>query len=452
MERAAVVLADSGVAVVGSRGSLTEPSPGLALIDGDDLLVGKDARRSARLKPRWVHSRFWHMLGTDPLGRPFPHDLRTADLAYEHLSEVWRSAGRDAQEVILVVPGVYTNEQLALLLGIARAAHIPVRGLVDLGVAAAADRAIRRRCFHLDLHLHRVVLTEVEHGQAIVRGRVWENDGVGLVKLNDLWARTVARLFVRQTRFDPLHHAGSEQNLYLELPRAIEALTELETTRITVASGGGEHGIDLERRDMVAVSSDAIHTVSSWLEQVADLGGATLLVSDLAASVPGLVDRLRELPDSEITVLHPAAPGSGALNHADGIITFDDALPLVIRLPGYDARPPGPVTVAVTPPLGIEPDGVGPTHVVIDGVARLITEQPIAIPVENIDQSAASKAAQQVPATVRRIGSTVVVEAPPDVAVTINGEVAESSSVLTTGDRLRLGDSPGEVILVTMER
>jgi hypothetical protein len=71
MERVALVVVDSGIAVVGSRGNLSSPSPGLALLDGGSLLVGKDALHSARLKPRWVHSRFWQLLGTQHLERPF---------------------------------------------------------------------------------------------------------------------------------------------------------------------------------------------------------------------------------------------------------------------------------------------------------------------------------------------------------------------------------------------
>ncbi len=348
MERAALVVADSGLTVVGSRGNVSTPSPGLALLDGDGLLVGDDALRNARLKPRRVHSRFWQLLDTHPLARPFPGHLRTADLAHAHLSDVWRRIGRQPDEVILVVPGVYSAEQLGLLLGVAAAAEIPVRGMVDLAVAAAADRASRRRCLHLDLHLHRAVLTEIEHGSEVVRGRVWENDGVGLSGLHDLWARTVASLFVRQTRFDPLHLAVTEQLLYLDLPRHIEELSDSETTRITIPSGGRQHAIDLNRDDVVEASHRATTTISAWLRKCADLEGTTLLLGDHMASVPGLLEHFRGTAEADIRVLHPASAGSTALAHAERIVTEADALPFVTRLPGYDAGPPGPVTVPVT--------------------------------------------------------------------------------------------------------
>ena len=450
MGRVALVAVDSGLTVVGSRGNVSAPSPGLALIDGDVLLVGHEAQKNARLRPRRVHSRFWHFLSTQGLKRPFPHHLRTADLVHAHLSDIWRNAGGDTDEAILVVPGVYTKEQLALLLGIAGAADIPVGGLVDLGVAAAADRDIRGRCFHLDLHLHRAVLTEIENGKDVVRGRVWENNAVGLAGLHDLWARTVARLFVRQTRFDPLHVAATEQDLYLGLPGHIEALTDLETTRISIETGGRQHSIDVERREMVNVTRDTITLISAWVGNFADLEDSTLLLSHHMALVPGLVNHLRETTDCEIAVLHPAAAGSAALSHAKDIVTHEGALPFVTRLPGYDARPPGPVTVPVTPPSGTESGIGGPTHLVVDGVAQPITEEPTIIPLGETPASESAHAGSHPPVTIRRVGSTVIVEAPPEVVVVVNGQTVESSAALATGDRLHLGEPPHEVILVTM--
>ena len=52
--------------------------------------------------------------------------------------------------------------------------------------------------------------------------------------------------------------------------------------------------------------------------------------------------------------------------------------------------------------------------------------------------------------TIRRVGSTVIVEAPPEVVVVVNGQTVESSAALATGDRLHLGEPPHEVILITM--
>ena len=49
---------------------------------------------------------------------------------------------RDGVEaVILALPGTYSGDQLGLLLGIAQACGMPVRGMVDSAVAAASAGA-----------------------------------------------------------------------------------------------------------------------------------------------------------------------------------------------------------------------------------------------------------------------------------------------------------------------
>ena len=126
MERVAIELVDSGLAAVSSRGRVSTPSPGLAIVDGGTLLVGLDAASQARIKPRRLHSRFWHELSGDGLPRPFPGHLRTADLAHAHLKGVWQEIHGGADEVFLAVPGVFTRQQLGLVLGIANACTLPV--------------------------------------------------------------------------------------------------------------------------------------------------------------------------------------------------------------------------------------------------------------------------------------------------------------------------------------
>ena len=66
MGYAAIELND--VAVTLARdGALLSQSPGFALLEQDTLLVGDDALRQARLKPRLISTRFWDRLSNDPV-------------------------------------------------------------------------------------------------------------------------------------------------------------------------------------------------------------------------------------------------------------------------------------------------------------------------------------------------------------------------------------------------
>ena len=445
MALVALKLVDTGLQFVSPRGRMSRPSPGIALIDGRDLAVGLDAERIERIKPRRLHSLFWQDLADAPLGRPFPPHLRTADLAHAHLKSVWESDGGNAGEVIIAVPGTFSEDQLALLLGIARHLEIPVRGLVDVAVAAAADRELPTAVVHLDIHLHRAVLTELEHGKEIKRTAVRSDPRVGLLGFRDTWARAIAGIFVQSTRFDPLHVAATEQELYSQLPDILSVLKDRDSTEVRITAGGRQHTVELDRTLIVNAVDSAYRTLASLVNESDQTEENTLLLSHRAASLPGLVEHLEQHTPASVVVLHQAAAASGALSHAERIRSTDRALPLVTRLPGLDARPPGPVTIPVTPPLGSTRHL--PTHLVDNGIAHEIGDEalvlgPDGVGIEIEDDGPAL--------TVRRLAGQAVLEAPAEAGVTLNGEPVDGRAALAPGDRLRIDTSDREILVVTM--
>lgn len=445
MDLVALELIDTGLQVVNPRGRLSKPSPGLALIDGPEIAVGVDAECNARIKPRRLHSRFWQDLGTAPLGRPFPSYLRTADLAHAHLKAVWEAEAGGAGEVVAAVPGSYSDDQLALFLGIARDLAIPVRGLVDASVAAAADRELSTAVLHLDLHLHRVVLTELEHGDEIVRRAVHSDKRFGLLDLRDIWARVIAEAFVRVTRFDPLHVASTEQVLYTHLADHLETLAKEDSTEVRITSGGRQHVIELDRARMVGAAESLYGRLSSLVNECAPSKDTSLLLSHRAATLPGLVEHLEGRTGLKVVVLHAAAAASGALAHADRILSMDPGIRFVTRLPGLDARPPGPVTVAVTPPL--EAHHHLPTHLVVGGVAHRISSEALILGADGVEDGGET---DHESVRVRRFAGQAILEAAPGVGVTLNGDPIDGRAALAPGDRLRLGDAGSEILVVAM--
>jgi hypothetical protein len=443
--RVSIELVDAGLQIMSSRGQLSRPSPGLAVVDGPELAVGVDAESIARLKPRRLHSRFWQELGTTPLGRPFPGFLRTADLAHAHLKTVWDAEGAGAEEVFVAVPGTFTEEQLALFLGIARDLAVPVRGLIDSAVAAVSDREVTPHCLHLDLHLHRAVLTVLERGDEVVRTAVHLEPRVGLLGLRDTWAHVIAQAFVRATRFDPLHLAASEQVLYAQLSDHLRVLGERDSTRVRFSSGGRQHAVVLERSRVVDVAAGSYNALSSLVEANVSQDETTLLLSHHVAGLPGLVERLEALPGVAVAALHPAAAGGGALAHADRIRSQGPAFPLISSLPGVDARPPGPVTIPMRPPT--EAADQLPTHLVLDGIAHLISDEPLTLGPTGIEETAHT---DRNLATIRRLAGQAVLEAPAEAGVIVNGESFEGSTGLAAGDRLGMVDTVLEILVVTM--
>ena len=476
----AIELNDIGIEAVSDSDPGTEaisPSPGVVVLDGETLLTGREAASRARLKPRWTYDRFWEELDTTPLPRPFPRTLRRADLAHAHLEEIWESTRERADDVVLAIPGCFSHEQLGLVLGIARACGMPVTGMIDSSVACSTLPGLSDQgsnptpvAVHLDLHLHRTVATRVERNHEVKRGRIEVNDDVGLVTLFDAWVRLIAQVFIRTTRFDPLHRGESEQALYLHLPGWLDALRREDKTTLVMEAGGKDHSIEITREQIVACAQP-------FYEQVAQLATAlepagqqtTLLVSKRMAELPGLEDFLR-LANENLVALPGAAGAKGALKLVGRFRsdTSKEELPFVTRIALSDAIPEGPEG-----PEGKDAEGgrpapnvselaegsPAPTHVLYEGLAHPITSKPFVIGltvpegshgIDLAERSGSAAGISRSHCSIYRIGDRVLVEDHSSYGSFLNDERIESKAILAAGDRLRVGTPGVELRLIAV--
>jgi hypothetical protein len=339
----AIEVNDVGLVALAAGASRPLPvSPGVALFDGERVLLGTEAADQARLKPLGVQETYWDRLDTSPAGVPYPQEVRHADLAHAQLAALRAEAGRGITEVFLAVPGFYTTAALRLLLGVARAAGLPVMGLVDAAVAAASLGHPGEALVHLDLTRHRSVATAIAQGNGLARRGVLAEEGRGWNTFEEAWAGAVAAQFVRETRFDPRHAGPTEQALHDALPGWLDELCVRQAVPAVLRGGGREHTIELTRASLL---DSAAGLYRALVGDVAALrrpdAPATVLLSH-RASLPGLADRLREAPGVTVVELVSSAAVSGALQHKDSLRHAGDTLPFVTRLP-----PVRPALVAV---------------------------------------------------------------------------------------------------------
>jgi hypothetical protein len=405
------------------------PSPGFALLDDDEILTGLPAFRRFRLMPRRTAHRFWETLETKPLPRPFPRGLRHADLVHTHLDGIWKSVRDGVDDVILAAPGWYRDAQLGLLLGIARSCGVPVHGMVDSAVAASSTVKPGGRFIHMDLHLHRTAATALEGETVLRRGRMEVHPRLGLLELWDAWMKRVATLFVRKTRFDPLHRAETEQGLYLSLQHWLEQLLARESTRLVMEAGGKEYAIELDRKEVI----DCVRPRYDEIDQlVTSLKGkeedVTLLLSPHLCRLPGLVD----LFSSRMPVIELSqnAAAAGALRAKDQVLDTGkrEELAFITQLPF--SIPEKEAVPALLP-------GETPTHILQDGTVQPITSEPFLM--------------GDTGAVIERKADQVIVENRRDADMFVNDKKIEGPTALQTGDRVRVGKSGGEIQLVRVK-
>lgn len=339
----AVLELNDAALVLGDAGGVLARSPGFALLAADAPVMGEAARACARIEPRRTMSQFWQRLGTEPLHHAPAHTRHHADLGYRHLLHVHELGGKPA-ELLLAVPGSFSREQLALLLGIAEGCPFRASGLVDSALAAATTVPLAGPAIHLELQLHQAVLTRIGHEEGTLsRGAVRTVPGAGLAALLDRWARRTAESFIRQCRFDPLHAAATEQQLYDRLPAWLAALAGAESVEVEIRQQDRRHNATLRATEML----DAVQPIyTDLLEALArEGGGASLLLGAHVAGLPRFAERV-----PEAHCLAEDAALRGALDNAARVRSEERALRFVTRLPAgtaINAAPPAP-TVAAT--------------------------------------------------------------------------------------------------------
>jgi FHA domain len=466
MTTASIEIQDAGL--VALREGEAEPgpeSPGYAVVEGKLVLTGLAALAKARLFPRHCYTRMWDQLDRTPLPRPFPSKLTPADLAHAHLSAVWEEVGRGMDRAVLLVPAHYGDEQLGLLLGIARSCDVPVVALVDLALSAVLDTDAEV-AIHLDIHLHRALGVRVTGGDVLARERVATDDSVGLIDLYNEWARLISQKFVRETRFDPLHAGASEQRLYDLLPSVLRALRERDSVAVTLETGPGsarkgnaeEQGVEVTRQELVEAALPYYRKISSLVRTLdPEQSWPHLFLSPTVAILPGLSNLLVRDVAPLVTALATGAASRNALAYRRRFprrSAADESIPFVTTL--SRASEEAPVEVSPPPPAARTRPERMPTHVLFEGVAHPIDPGPfllgIAIPEGhrglNFDGAAG---VSRYHCTIDRIEERVVIEDHSRYGSFVNGKRIEGKTPLHTGDRLALGTTAIEVALIEVE-
>lgn len=212
MSRLAIHLNDAGITLL-SKDQIVYREPGVAWLNGENLVTGSAAFAHARIDPRRIQHRFWSELSAEPMQvAGFTH-LSSADLVSRQLEQLWQSAGADVSELYVAVPAFLTPASLGLFLGIASELKLPIVAMVEAAVAATRREYRNAALVHIDMGLHALTLTRLTQQDRVQSERSEVLQDCGVQALYDGWRNTVAEAFVQQSRFDPMHTAETEQML-----------------------------------------------------------------------------------------------------------------------------------------------------------------------------------------------------------------------------------------------
>ncbi len=431
-----------------ARGSeIVVRSPAYIVVSDHTVQIGEQARQQAHLHPQKMYNRFWNSLNQNDLQtvtRQFRHN---ADLAFAQLVDIHKQAGMP-DEMVFSVPGSLSADQLSLLLGIVEACPFRAVGLVDSAVAAASAVAGQGNYQHLDIELHRAVMTGIDVDEEVVRDGVEIIDQTGLADIYDTAAELIADTMIRQCRFDPQRQAESEQALYDQLPHCLDELATARETIFEIRFQGTQHQVRIERETMLERLSRHYDAILKGLDPA-----RSCMVTDRLARLPGFAGRL-----PAPILLDESCVFQGILQHLEEVHTDGPALNYVTRLtpaPAQQqsmsgvsgaatgqsamARPAAsqPPSAELHPPAAEERE-VPPTasHLLHNHSAYALSDGPVYLspdgPVSPAHRDSAS-------CSVAMVDGLPVLRREGDGQVIVNGERLDTMRKLATGDRIETG-------------
>ena len=423
--------------------------PGYALLGDDGLITGREAWASASLEPRRIHNRYWNDLTTRSLADARFTHLTAADLVSHQLEALWKQVAKPGDKLALAVPAYMSTDNLGLLLGIAMDLDIPVVAMVDAAVAATRREYRNAVPAHIDLSLHTATVTRLtQDGQAqYERGAVVDESG--MLHLYSIWLRMIAESFVRQSRFDPLHTAETEQALQDRMLDWLALASSRESVTMDIEYRGIAHQAEIASLEFVAAATPVYQNIVSNLRALYRAGETPALqLSDRAARMPGLADTLQARVGGEVFLLEPGATARGLVarcseqRQAGGVT-------LVRHLPLDQA----PVAVEVASLKG----DAQPTHVLFGNKAVALNASALALGTQVVDGERWLDLGQDVAGVSRRHCEIVVADGQCVVTdrsrygTFLNGHRIDGSAALQTGDVIRVGTPGVELRMICVE-
>lgn len=357
-------------------------SPGYAHVNGKDIVFGASAREQSKVHPLNSFNQFWHKLSLDPFSKEVGHFRHNADLAFAHLQNVAQLAQLEG-DVVLAVPGSFSREQMAILLGLLQKSSMRPVGLVDAALIASIDHAQAESVIHVDLQLHQVVLSKMQRvGAQLKRESVLLVPGAGWVNISDNLMQLFTSAFIQQCRFNPQHNAASEQMLLDNLPQWLaqesgeesdEGASVQESRRslqVKLSHNNTVHQASLPRSALQSRLLPFFQKIVQQLAVIDPAGTSPLLLSDRLLCLPGLESAFKSPGSAAARTVMSLSENSAAqscLRYGDALLGTPDALHFVSAISAKQ----------VSTPAGSAHQfraKAAPTHLLVESQARRLTD------------------------------------------------------------------------------
>jgi hypothetical protein len=416
-------------------------------------LPGANAWSGLRRHPTAASTRHLGSL----LSEPVATDRTVALVAAELVRRLAAQAPTAEERVWMAVPARASAQGLSAMLAIARSLSLPVDGFVDSAVASVAALGLERSAIVLEVGMHHAAATYIDRdGAQVRRRRTVISERGGLMSFYQGWLELVSTTMVKQTRFDPLHDAATEQQLFDSLAGWAREAADQGSANAVLTKGAERFEVALTR-DQFAQAGQSLHReLVRLLHELRPAGApVTLVVPAVIGQLPGLHDELEQFVDCELVSL-PEGFAALAISKLDlPERTSDDPVRLLRRLPVSEG--PGENTAVGRGTLSTRHGrNVSPSHLLLNGQVYALGVESIVI--GRLPAGPRTIALPDGLAGVSRRHCTLAPEGDELVLLDhssfgtyVNGERVAERVRVRAGDRVRLGDPGVELALIAVD-
>ncbi len=289
-------------------------SPGIAIVSGGSVTTGMEAERRVCFAPSAVRDQFWHTLSADRLDAKDARLGNHAELARTHLQRICEALLESGDQAVFAVSAGYTPKQLGVIVAIARDLGVALGGLVPRPLACDAQAVQGERFLFLDLGLHGSVSSVVEavaseDGEpCLAMGESQVCPEVGIRALRRRWVKAIGGEFLRTSRFDPLHDAGTEQQLHEIVQAMADSVGPADAEPLELRVEGRSHQVTVTQRLLADATQDLIRTLTAHVRSAIKATPVReIVIGGGPGRVPGLELALSHQTDTPIRWLDPGA-------------------------------------------------------------------------------------------------------------------------------------------------
>ena len=406
---------------VGKDAQILLNSPGYAVIKDDQISFGTPAAKLNRIYPRSMHDDYWYRFSQDAIQSSSNQIRHNADLAYMQLAEINSQAGEHVRWLV-AVPASFNQEQLALLLGLLKAANYEEVQLIDSALLASVKNLNKGKHTHLDMQLHQSVLTlfETDDKHKVTSSNVLP--GMGLSNIYEQCAKLISNEFISQSRFDPHHEAQSEQLLFDNIPSCLKKLTTSSMSKVDLEYQGNSYSANITREAILEMLSPIYDNIYKY---IAD--SKKLLLSHRFGELPGFLDGL-----ASASVLDEFAPFTSAKIYSTLLFDTDSNTNYLSELPVIEA----PETL--TRPNIESRQTTNITHILIDNIAYKLNKKNCYICANNTIETLLSSKTKF---SIQAYDGHYSIQAENNSQVSLNNAPINDKQLLKLGDSITTVDS-----------